>query len=349
MSQLLKGLADYVRNMPGVNVRVTLTDSLSDESLVTLGGSEPDKGGFDLEGRSVDGVAVGTPEPGPFTCFLDGMQRPRGPIYIDSPVPIVYGYVAATIRARGPDRRMRTFEGIHESREALYLSYSVAEKFDESKKILDDLKSAGLSIQDTDRVGEPPTEHPLALIQAARDAVSTARGAIEEKLIGRWFASHCRDNGWLLIDGSLPDSYAESQIIGVTKSHGTQYFPWPEQQKILALKVGERSGVFIPIIRGKRRAVYSWYLRLHPNEGRDLYFGLVRVEVPQKQAMLEMADTISRWLLAERTPLSLPDSRWDKMIYPIRDCEQYLKSRAPSHASLDALLMRLANITRAPR
>lgn len=349
MSQLLKGLADYVRSLPGVNVRVTLTDSLSDESLVTLGGSEPDKGGFDLEGRSVEGVAVGMPEPGPFTCFLDGMQRPRGPIYIDSPVPIVYGYVAATIRTRGPDRRMRTLEGTHESREALYLSYSVAERFDESRNVLAGLQSAGLNIQDTDRGGEPPIEHPLALIQAARDAVSTARGAIEEKLIGRWLASHSKDGGWLLLDGSLPDSYAESQIVGVTKSHGTQYFPWPEQQKILALKVGERSGVFIPIIRGRRRAVYSWYLRLHPNDGRDVYFGLVRVEVPQKKEMLDMADTISRWLLAERTPLSLPDSRWDKMIYPIRDCEQYLKSRAPSHASLDALLMRLVGTARLAR
>ncbi len=349
MSQLLKGLADYVRNLPGANVRVVLTERLSDESFEVLGGSEPDKGEFDLEGRSVDGVAVGTPKPGPFNCFLDGVQRSRGPIYIDSTVPILYGYVAAVIRTRGQDRRMRTFEGFYESREALYLSYSIAEQFEDSRKVLVGLQSAGLNIQDTDRGVEPPIEHPLALIQAAKNAISTVRGEIEERLISRWLKNHYKDNGWLLLDGSLPDNYTESQIVRVTKNHGIKYFPWSEQQKILALKVGERSGVFIPIIRGKRRAVYSWYLRLYPNEGRDVYFGLVRVEVPQNQAMLEMADTISSWLLAERTPLSLPDSRWDKMIYPIRDCEQYLKSLAPSHASLDALLMRLAGTVRMHR
>ena len=59
---------------------------------------------------------------------------------------------------------------------------------------------------------------------------------------------------------------------------------------------------------------------------------------------LRSRDEISRWLLAERAPLSLPDSRWDKMIYPIRDCEQYMKSLAPSHTSLDARLTRLGSL-----
>ncbi|MEN6416249.1 MAG: hypothetical protein ABFD49_06895 [Armatimonadota bacterium] len=51
-------------------------------------------------------------------------------------------------------------------------------------------------------------------------------------------------------------------------------------------------------------------------------------------------------LVAETNPISLPDSRWDKMIYPIRNCELYLKSTAPSHLSLDAMLMRLAGSSR---
>jgi hypothetical protein len=42
-----------------------------------------------------------------------------------------------------------------------------------------------------------------------------------------------------------------------------------------------------------------------------------------------IADRISRWLLAETTPLSLPDARWDRLLYPIRDCEEFLRARAP--------------------
>lgn len=345
MSDLLRSLADYVRQHPGSRVRVTTNEGVTEDGAAMLKGADPGVGGCDLEGRGVDGVPVGPGEPGEFRYFLDGMQRPRGPIYIDSAVPITYGYIGAAIRWRGPDKRMRTLEGMRESSEALYLSCSVAERFDDSRAVLRGLLTSGLCIEDTDTRGEPPTEHPLALAQAARDRISTVRGGLEEKLIARWLAGATPSDGWLLVDGSLPDRY-ESGVVGVTKSHGTQYFPWEDQQKILALEPGERSGVFVPIIKERRKPVYSWYLRLHPNDGRDVYFGLVRVEVPRTQRMLDMADEISRWLLAERSPLSLPDARWDKMIYPIRDCEQYLKSLAPSHASLDALLVRLVSAAR---
>ncbi|MGB9618810.1 MAG: hypothetical protein ACPL7K_00185, partial [Armatimonadota bacterium] len=115
-----------------------------------------------------------------------------------------------------------------------------------------------------------------------------------------------------------------------------------EQRKILGLRVGERSGLFIP--RGRRRhEVYSWYLRLHSNAGQDVHFGLIRVEAAKCERTLAMVDEISRWILAERSPLSLPDSRWDRMIYPIRDCEQYLRSLAPSRTMLDAALLRLSS------
>jgi len=344
MSELLKALADHLRTQPGARVRVVTSDAARDEDVAMLAGSEPSRQDHDLEGRKIDAVPVGGPSLGAFRAFLDGMQRPRGPIYIDSPVPITYGYVAAAIRTRGEDRRMCTLSGAWEYREALYLSRSVCDYYDDSRAVVAGLTGAGLRVEDTDR-GAVAIEHPLALAQAARDAISTARGAIEESLIARWVAESHGD-GWLLVDGSLPDRYAASYMVGVTKSHGTQYFPWEDQQKLLALEVGERSGVFIPIIKGRKRPVYSWYLRLHPNDGRDVYFGLVRVEVARNPEMLDMADDVSRWLLAERSPLSLPDSRWDKMIYPIRDCEQYLKSRAPSHAMLDAMLLRLTSASR---
>jgi hypothetical protein len=42
--------------------------------------------------------------------------------------------------------------------------------------------------------------------------------------------------------------------------------------------------------------------------------------------MTERADEVSRWVLAETAPLSLPDGRWDKMAYGIRDCEEFLKA-----------------------
>ena len=82
--------------------------------------------------------------------------------------------------------------------------------------------------------------------------------------------------------------------------------------------------------------MYSWYLRLRNPAGHDLSFGLIRVDAPADNRALENADMISRWLLAERNPIALPDGRWDRMFYTIRDCEQYLRSKAPSEASIRA-------------
>ena len=68
----------------------------------------------------------------------------------------------------------------------------------------------------------------------------------------------------------------------------------------------------------------SWYLRLRDPAGRSPLFGLVRVETALADDITVRADLVSRWLLAERTPVSLPDQRWDVMVYGIRECEQYL-------------------------
>ncbi|HSE67337.1 MAG TPA: hypothetical protein VLB12_10130 [Gemmatimonadales bacterium] len=37
-------------------------------------------------------------------------------------------------------------------------------------------------------------------------------------------------------------------------------------------------------------------------------------------------DELSRWILAERAPVSTPDSRWDRLLYGIRAVEEYLRS-----------------------
>jgi hypothetical protein len=334
VSDLLGNLEAYIRTLPSADVRVVLGQApMADQPM--RADAEANQGGRDLAEGDMRAIEIGAPVSGRFTCFMDGMQRPRGPIYINAPVPIIYGYVAAAIRVRGSDRRMRTLAGFHEIDEALYFPKKLAERHG--------LAITGVRFVDT---GDDETiEHPLALAQAAHDKISTVRGRLESELASRWVAENSGSDEWLLVDGSLQSDYGEAgNIIGVTKSHGTQYLTWDEQRVVLGLRPGERSGAFVPIVRSRRRPVYSWYLRMHPSEGKDVYFGLIRVEAPRSARALGMVDEISRWLLAERAPLSLPDARWDKMIYPIRDCEQFMKSLAPSHTSLDARLMRLGSL-----
>ena len=57
----------------------------------------------------------------------------------------------------------------------------------------------------------------------------------------------------------------------------------------------------------------------------------------------EWADKISAWLLQETRPVSLPDPRYDRLLYPFRMCEQHLRSRAPSELMLRAALERVGD------
>ncbi len=335
MSELLRNLAACIRDRPDPRVHVVTGLELADDEPAVLAAATPHTAGAEVvePGGRIDPKAVGDPEPGRFTCFMDGMERQRVVLYF-SAVPVVYGYTSAVIRTRGHDKQMRTHTppAVHEA--LFYPSRLVDLQFD------------GIDSIDTDDGDKPVEEHPMILLDAARKKVSSVRDRLEARVTSEWLAGHDGSDEWLLVDGSLAgdyDRYSQPNIVGVVKSHQTQYFPMEEQRKILGLRVGERSGVFIP--RGRRRAeVYSWYLRLRPNDGQDVHFGLVRIEAAKCERTLAMADEISRWLLAERSPLSLPDSRWDRMIYPIRDCEQYLRSLAPSRTMLDAALIRLSAV-----
>lgn len=341
MSDLLKKFASRIRNNKIADIHIVSGQNLSDEET-KLQASEPKIRQAKLVDRSgtIDGKPVGKPEHGRLAYFMDGIERMHVPLYYEM-VPVVYGYVAAAIRHRGTDRRMQRYK--HEAKEAIYIPY----------KLIDRIKLVGTEIDTVDTANDEKEqgEHPMMLKEAARIAISKERGLLEINLVKEWLENFNNQSEWLLVDGSLGgtlggdyNKYENPNIIGAIKSHQTQYFNLEDQRKVLSLKVGERSGVFMPLGREQRAPVYSWYLRIRPNDGQDLYFGLMRIEAAANERTLDMADEISRWLLAERTPLSLPDARWDKMIYPIRDCEQYLKSLAPSKTMLESSMLGLETL-----
>lgn len=337
MSDLLKTLAAHIRNNANPEIHVVSGQDLSNDESGFSASSEPKR--RDAKWINESSGAVGDPQSGSIAYFMDGIERKHVPLYV-SMIPVVYGYVAAVVRMRDAEKKMRTYS--HKRRESLYFPRRLEKS--------EFLNGAGIEIIDTETEDKPLEEHPFILKEAARVAIGKSRGRLETELAKKWLEEFQGRSEWLLVDGSLGGTlggdyqrYENPNIVGIIKSHNTQYFPMEEQRKILNMRVGERSGVFMPLAREKAAPVYSWYLRLRPNDGQDVYFGLIRVEAPANQRTLDMADEISRWLLAERRPLSLPDSRWDKMFYPIRDCEQYLRSLAPTKIMLEASMMGLSS------
>jgi hypothetical protein len=173
--------------------------------------------------------------------------------------------------------------------------------------------------------GDAGPWHPLDLSARALTAVQRRREAVETACAELWCAVGA---GPLLVDGGIASAGAAATsplAIGVVKSHRTIYVDGDALPLVLGLAAGERTTPFT-VTSPRRAPVASWYLRLRDPGGRDPLWGLVRVEVMLEGTTPERCDLVSRWLLAERSPVALPDARWGAMAYGIRLTEEYLRA-----------------------
>jgi hypothetical protein len=278
-----------------------------------------------IEGGALRAWRVFEPPTVAFRAFLDGTQRSEAVTYVGG-VPIVLGHTAAVVRERR-NRRLHTWQPpLVEQR--LYAPRTLITSAAWSALA----SQFGTRLVDTSAGAVDLTSHPYAVRDAAVHMVQADREVLEQRLAERWCA-HEREP--LYIDGgiSASDTVAGSACtVGVVKSHRTLYAEGDALSTVLALQHRERSSVF-RITSRKRSAVASWYLRLRDPTGHDPMWGLVRVEIAQPAPgalnhIGERAEEVSRWILAEVSPLALPDARWDKMVYGIRDCEEFLRATA---------------------
>ncbi len=263
---------------------------------------------------------VGTAEHSRFEFFLDGIEFTRVCGYVGM-IPLVHGYVAAVVRRR-TERAFTTWSLIE--KEVLAFPHELLNP----QRFLDLGFTSDVLI---DCEGDATDLHPIRLAENARAAVKFHRAAIERRLAKRW-AEAGPHEGWMLVDGGLaiePSLLRSGRAVGLVKSHRTQFLDPTSMSDVLTMGDGLRSSVFKPV-RPEVGEVYSWYLRLRAPANHDIYWGLARIEGRATDETVALADEVSRWLLAETTPLALPDPRWHVMLYPIRDCEQYLRARMPT-------------------
>jgi len=266
-----------------------------------------------LEGVTVEALQVGEPLgwPDP-VAFLDGVQHSEVVGYAGSS-PIVVASVAAAVR----ERNGRILATRIVRRRDLVIGRQAA------------LDAGGMVLEQLERIELPDTEppHPIRELAQAGAALDDARGSLEVA-VGVAYRNESR--GWLVVDGSLAESpvwAADARMVGVAKSHASLPFDGANLEAYLRLPQGHRSPIFAPASR-RLAPVRAWAVRLWPWEGKDLLHGLIRVEVAPINGTPGMADRISRWLLAERAPISAPDPRWDRMLYGIRSVEEFLKATA---------------------
>ncbi len=277
-----------------------------------------------------------THQPNSLRHFLDGIQRQRI-LYYEGVVPVFYAYLSAVVRSR-VDGRMCCLQLQNTpallQRDGLYapLRYVDAEG----------LRQHGIPLRDTE-AGSPLPPHPT-LVQQSANRISNDRELLERELAQRWL-QYLQESGsedWLVVDGGIAEiapAKPETRLIGLAKtSTGVERSLTPEQMRVVyGLAKGERTSVFA-ISRPGQPLTFSWFVRMHDPQKGSLLFGLLRVEMPAVHDLLKHVDQLSAWLLQDRVPLSVPDPRYDRLLYPMRDCEQYLRAIAPSTAQLEALV-----------
>ncbi|HKC47523.1 MAG TPA: hypothetical protein VKB63_07975 [Gemmatimonadales bacterium] len=284
-----------------------------------------------VEGADLEAHPVAPRAAPAAVSFLDGVQQWKV-IGYDGVQPIALAYVAAAVRRRGFDRRLVTAACASRT-----LVIAPAQALAEQRRGV--LEAAGLEAMP---VEVDSATQPAQALEALRREVHRARAGLERKL-GEQAAQALDREAWLVVDGQLAVSATlakHPRAVGVIKSHGAQFLSGRHLERALTIATEHRTSVFR--VRGGhgRTEVDSWYLRLWPWEGRDLHYGLIRVEAARDPDPGIRAPGISSWLLAERAPLAAPDTRFDRLLYPIHDVEAYLRSRAP-HDLLAPLASRL--------
>lgn len=244
-------------------------------------------------------------------AYLDGIQRSEIIGYAGS-APLFGAELAAAVR----ERRERRLHTVLEARRTVVLARPAA------------LAAAGEIVAALEPIPLPDTDpvHPLRDFLNAGEALDQARGALEVLVGGRY---RTRSNGWLVVDGTLAVSQewaADPRTVAISKSHSILPFEGADLEQYLRLPCGYRSSVFAPATRSLA-PVSAWGLRLWPWDGKDLLYGLIRVEVAPCNGSTDQADAISRWIMADRAPVSAPDRRWDRLLYGMYSVEQYLKAR----------------------
>lgn len=281
-----------------------------------------------------------------FKFFEDGRQRTIqiGHIPVEHGehqvlLPVHYFAVGAVILERREDRRLQVW-GSPEIEEGIFVATSLVR----DDKLLEEYKSAGLPIVSTDR---PKKNDYYALRSGALQKAKSLRLEVEDRLIKRWRTSEESADTYLVIDGTLMnfrDELNVSRCIGVSKSFSSRYFEPTDHARIMRMKEYERSWTFRfheeegdDLRKGARERI-SWYLRLRDGTRHDPEFGLIRVEISKKylKESSDYADRFSKSLISERLPTSYPAPRWDKHLFPIRVCENYLSSVMPTGSTIIA-------------
>jgi hypothetical protein len=253
-------------------------------------------------------------------------------------VPIHYGLEGAVILKR-ESRRFSVWGDAE-----LKTSVLVPFEFVKDKSILE--KFGGRDDFDLVDTGGSRPEYTQLRISAVTKAHERAV-ALRNRLYGAWHkAEGANQNDVLVIHGhvvDLPNAELSKNCLSLDMH---VYLPWQNSQileQMLQIPAGRRGPVLkVSRTSGDPMSKYMWFVRLRTSSKADPEFGLLCCTIIARddEDARARADEVSKLVIAERLPVSFPAEGWDKLIFPLKLCRDYLDSLLPSRETVKSFFAR---------
>lgn len=205
---------------------------------------------------------------------------------------------------------------------------------------------AGLSFSIADS-GADRAEYTQMRISAVRQALMLTRG-LRGELYSKWRAADGSDlNKVLVLSGNIfdvPNSDLSPNVLAIEPQF---YAPWqnsPLLEPALKTELFNRSQL-LKVSKpegGAGLTKYMWYARLRKTRQAVPEFGLLRCMTLAQDdaAAARRADELTTQLLNERIPVTFPAPDWDRLIFPVKLCHDYLESMIPSRETVRSYFAR---------
>lgn len=277
-----------------------------------------------------------------FAFFARTMQRTQligHFVHKGIEVPMHYSITGAIILHR-ENRKMRVWD-------APKLSYSVLVPFNflGRRDVLDKYATdSGIQIVDTGGDRPEYTQLRINAVHKSRELTLSMRA----KLCSAWGMSVGQDlHKYLVLSGTVAD--VPNKLLGpnLVALARRVYVPWQNSQLLeTQLTIGAyRRG---QVMRLRNTAgddpmpKYTWFVRMRSGAKADPEFGLLRCTclADSPAEAIRKADAISARLIEERLPVSYPMEGWDKLIFPLKQCKDYLESLVPTRETVKSYFAR---------
>jgi hypothetical protein len=197
-----------------------------------------------------------------------------------------------------------------------------------------------------DTGGDRPeyTQLRIAAVRRARELTTELRG----QLCSAWGLSDGKDlSKYLVLSGMVADvtnAKLGSNLVALAQR---AYVPWQNSELLepqLSTPAYHRGRVLrtINTVGDDLMQKYTWFLRLRTSSQADPEFGLLRCTCLAESdgEAIERANAISGHMVRERLPVTFPAEGWDKLIFPLKLCTDYLESLVPTKTTVKAYFAR---------